>query len=259
LPNQRTHTASPPSKIDQKARHKSVKITVRGANYGWPPNGYKYKPGVVDPIAVMNPQLAPTGDTFYTGDQIPEWKNDWFYCNYHEGQLRRVRLAPESRDRIVFEEIAKNGCGLNVETGPDGALYYTNSKGIYWIRTATATHLIAAPAADASSPLPTETPLPAGTREEDRDVDVSLSEWKVEPSRTTVPTGQLRFVADNTGSTQHRLRIVGQGIDVRTGDLDAGDSYYIQVDLLPGDYQLFCPLPGHQQQGMQASLTVVGP
>ena len=232
-------------------------LIVRGGNYGWPPNGYKYKPGVVDPIAVMNPQLAPTGAAFYTGDQIPDWKNDWFYCNYHQGQLRRVRLAPESRDRIVFEEIAKNGCGLNVATGPDGALYYTNPKGIYRIRSANATHLIAAPAVDASALL-TETPTRSGTREEDRDIDIGLSEWKLQPSRTTVPAGQLRFVAENTGRTQHRLRVAGQGIDVRTGNLDPGDSYSIQVDLPPGEYTLYCPIPGHQQQGMEMSLTVVG-
>jgi plastocyanin len=234
-------------------------LIVRGGNYGWPPNGYKYKPGVVDPIAVMNPQLAPTGTAFYTGDQVPEWKNDMFYCNYHQAQLRRVRLAPESRDRIVFEEIVKNGCGLNVATGPDGALYYTNSKGIYRIRSSNAAHLIAPPELDPSAtPMPTTEPLPAGMREEDRDLNVSLSEWKVQPSRMKVPAGQIRFVAENTGATQHRLQVVGQGIDARTGDITPGDSYFIQVDLPPGEYRLFCPIPGHEQQGMTTSVTVVG-
>ena len=86
-----------------------LNIILKAANYGWPPSGYKYKSDTVDPIAVMNPPIGPTGMTFYTSDQIPDWKNDWFYCNYHQGQLRRVRLAPESRDRVVFEEVVKNG------------------------------------------------------------------------------------------------------------------------------------------------------
>jgi YVTN family beta-propeller protein len=239
-------------------------LVTKAANFGWPPSGYKYKNGVTDPIAVMNPPIGPTGMTFYTGNQVPEWKNDWFYCNYHQGQLRRVRLAPESRDRIVFEEIVKNGCSLNVATGPDGALYYSNPKGIFRLHGPDATNLLpavteaAAPAATPEpSPESTET-LPAGTRAEDRDIGVTLTEWKVQPSRTRVPTGQLRFLAENTGATAHALRIVGNGIDVSTDSFESGQSGTINVVLPPGDYRLICPIPGHEQQGMSALLTVVG-
>src|SRR5215831_10516419 len=89
-------------------------------------------------------RTGPTGMTFYTSDQVPDWKNDWFYCNYHQSQLRRVRLAAESRDRVVFEEVVKNGCSLNVATGPDGALYYSGPKGIYRIYAAGAANLLPA-------------------------------------------------------------------------------------------------------------------
>ena len=245
-------------------------VIVKGANHGWPPSGYKYKPGIVDPIAVMNPPIGPTGMTFYTSDQIPEWQNDWFYCNYHQGQLRRVRLAPESRDRVVFEEVVKNGCSLNVANGPDGALYYSGPKGIYRIHSADAANLlpaVASPAAvQATTPTPapqvtpaaTEAPLPAGTRAEDRDINISLTEWKLQPSRARVPAGQLRFLAEDTGDTQHALRIVGQGMDVSTDDFGPGQSRSITMVLPAGEYQLICPIPGHQQQGMSATITVVG-
>ena len=246
-------------------------VVIKGGNYGWPPSGYKYKPGIVDPIAVMNPPIGPTGMTFYTSDQIPDWKNDWFYCNYHQGQLRRVRLAPESRDRIVFEEVVKNGCNLNVANGPDGALYYASPKGIFRIHSSTATNLlpavtaaaaVAQPAAAAATPqptpAPTEQPLPAGTRAEDRDVNISLNEWKLQPSRSRVPAGQIRFLAENTGATAHALEIVGRGMDVSTDSFSPGDSRTITMVLPPGDYQLVCPLPGHEQQGMSATFTVVG-
>src|SRR5205814_311400 len=33
-------------------------LIVKGGNYRWPPTGYKYTPGVVDPIAVMNPHIG---------------------------------------------------------------------------------------------------------------------------------------------------------------------------------------------------------
>jgi YVTN family beta-propeller protein len=247
-------------------------VIVKAGNYGWPPTGYKYKAGIIDPIAVMNPPIGPTGMTFYTGDQIGDWKNDWFYCNYHQSQLRRVRLAPESRDRVVFEEVVKNGCSLAVVNGPDGALYYSDAKGIYRIHSSAATNLVPSvvnaaptqsvtPAPDAAPraiPTPTAEPLPAGTRAEDRDLNISLSEWKLQPSREKVPAGQIRVLSEDTGSTQHAFRVVGQGIDVSTDEFGPGESRTISVVLPPGQYQLICPIPGHAQQGMVATLTVVG-
>jgi Glucose / Sorbosone dehydrogenase len=233
---------------------------VRGGNSGWPPTGYKYKPGVRDPIAVFNPTIGPTGVTFYVGDQVPEWKNDLFYCNYHQGQLRRVRLAPGSFDRVVFEEVVKQGCSFDVTTGPDGALYFSDAKGIYRLRQPGAKVLPAvaiAPDADVS-PVPTEV-LPAGTRAEDRDINITLSEWKLVPSRTTVPAGSISMLAENLGATQHALRVVGNGIDVSTEAYDATQSRTLRIVLQPGTYQLVCPLPGHTEQGMRATLNVVGP
>ena len=240
-------------------------LVARGSNFGWPPSGYKYKPGVADPIAVMNPPIGPTGVSFYGADQIPEWQNDMFYCNYHQGQLRRVRLAPASRDRVVFEEIVKNGCSMDVRTGPDGALYYSSPKAIFRLHAADARNLLpavqasAAPAAIAQSAADATEVLPSGTRAEDRDIGVSLTEWTVGPSRAKVPTGQLRFLAENTGQTAHALRIAGNGIDVSTDNVAPGESSTVNVALPPGDYRLICPIPGHAQQGMTATLTVVGP
>jgi len=251
-------------------------LIVKGGNSGWPPSGYKYKAGVVDPIAVMNPPIGPTGMTFYTSDQVPDWKNDWFYCNYHQSQLRRVRLAAESRDRVVFEEVVKNGCSLNVATGPDGALYYSGPKGIYRMYAAGTPNLLPAivpagsPIGQSATPAPGITPapeptpspseevLPAGTRAEDRDINLSLTEWKLQPSRSRVPAGQIRFLAEDTGATQHAFRIVGQGMDVSTDSFGPGDSRTINMVLPAGEYQLICPIQGHQQQGMSATLMVVG-
>jgi aldose sugar dehydrogenase len=238
-------------------------VVQRGANYGWPPTGYKYKAGVVDPIAVMNPPLGPTGTTFYMGDQMPVWKNDLFYCNYHQGQLRRVHLAPGSFDRVVFEEVVKQGCSLDVATGPDGALYYSDFKGIYRLRQPGMEVLPAvnpqpAAAVASASPTPTEE-LAAGTRVEDRDVNISLSEWKMEPSRTTIPAGSVRLLAEDIGLSQHAFQIVGGGLDVSTDAFGPGQSRSVTIVLPAGTYQLICPIPGHAEQGMVSSLNVVGP
>jgi aldose sugar dehydrogenase len=250
-----------------------LNMIVKGGNHGWPPSGYTSKRGDVDPIAVMNPPIGPTGMAFYVGNQVPEWQNDWFYCNYHQSQLRRVRLAPESRDRVVFEQVVKNGCSLGVVNGPDGALYYAGLKSISRIHSATATNLLeaaqpqaAAPQAGLSpaavaqaSPTPTPEPLPAGTREEDRDVNLSLSEWAIQPSRAKVPAGKIRFVSENIGATAHSIQIVGQGIDVTSDNFGSGSSRALTLVLPPGEYQLICPIPGHERQGMITAFNVVGP
>jgi len=112
----------------------ALDVIARGANFGWPAAGTHLKDGVSAPVAVISPPIGPTGSTFYSGDQLPEWENDWFYCNSDQAQLRRVRLAPGSFDRVVFEEVVKQGCSNDVVTGPDGALYYSDAKGIYRIR-----------------------------------------------------------------------------------------------------------------------------
>jgi glucose/arabinose dehydrogenase len=89
---------------------------------------------VGDPLALIKPSISPSGSTFYLGDQFPGWKNDWFYCGAGQKELRHVRLAAESFDRIVSEEVVKLGCTNDVATGPDGALYYSDAQGIYRIR-----------------------------------------------------------------------------------------------------------------------------
>jgi hypothetical protein len=63
-----------------------------------------------------------------------------------------------------------------------------------------------------------------------------LNEWKLQPSRTKLPAGQLRFLAENTGNTAHALRIVGEGIDVSTDNFGSGESGSINVVLPPGEY-----------------------
>lgn len=230
-------------------------LIVRGGNYGWPPSGFQDKAGLIDPIAVYNPVIAPTGLTFYRGSQIPQWTNDLFYCTYHEGQLRRIRLAPESFDRIADEETVTPGCTLDAETGPDGALYYSDLHAIYRIRSVTAPGLPTATSPRA--PVPSPTVLPAGTRPQDRDLNVDLSEWQITLSRAKAPAGTLRFVIANLGHTVHALRIVGHGVDERTAPIQPRQTIVWEVTLPAGTYQVTCPIGNHAQLGMTTSLTVV--
>jgi aldose sugar dehydrogenase len=239
--------------------HDEINLVVKGGNYGWPPSGFQDKPGLIDPLMSMNPTIGPTGLTFYVGKKIPEWQNDLFYCNYHQGQLRRIHLAPASLDRIVFEEVVVDGCTLNLATGPDGALYFSDLNAIYRIRPPDGSDLLAT-VTPGPAPLGTPTTtLPAGTRPQDRDVGVTLVDGSLTPSRTVLPAGMISFQAENLGSTVHALRVVGPGVDVTTEPFGPRQSRRLEVKLGPGTYQLLCPIASHAQMGMKATITVVGP
>ncbi len=115
-----------------------------GYNYGWrtaypcddaagPNPAYNTLP----PLAYWTPSLAPTGLAFYTGDLIPEWKNDLFMCSYkdtttaiHHFKLNAARTAIVSHtilsDTQTFQPVV---CRTDLLTGPAGELYYSQGGG----------------------------------------------------------------------------------------------------------------------------------
>jgi glucose/arabinose dehydrogenase len=119
-----------------------VNIIHPGKNYGWPivTYGREYdgtlasdrvgRPGLVPPELFWVPSIAASGLTFYTGDEIPEWRGNLFVGAMTVGRIPRTGRL----ERIVF---AENGGELrreslfgdlhqrirDVRQGPDGRLY----------------------------------------------------------------------------------------------------------------------------------------
>jgi plastocyanin len=88
-------------------------------------------------------------------------------------------------------------------------------------------------------------------------VDVSLTDFAIDPPNPTVPAGTVTFAVANDGATVHNLEIEGTGVEAELEpDLQAGDSGELTVDLQPGTYEYFCPIGNHAEMGMDGELTV---
>jgi uncharacterized cupredoxin-like copper-binding protein len=108
-------------------------------------------------------------------------------------------------------------------------------------------------------------------------VGVTLSEFVLTPSPTSVPPGAVFFAARNVGQGIHEvvvlqtdrvpdaLPVTGSQVDEtasgiqrlgRIGNIQPGASAGQRIDLGPGRYVLICNIAGHYQQGMRAALRV---
>jgi aldose sugar dehydrogenase len=113
-----------------------VNLVRKGLDYGWPTIAYgiEYgggaitgditaKAGMEQPRYYWDPNIAPSGMTFYDGRLFPAWQNSLFIGALAGESLVRLTL---DGDRIVGEERLLRDLGeriRDVVQGPDGALY----------------------------------------------------------------------------------------------------------------------------------------
>lgn len=106
-----------------------------GANYGWPiqtSGTYRnqdYSPPKMENTQFTAPKhywaqtIAPTGLTFYEGNEFPNWKGDLILSGLSRGSLWRIRL--EKNEVVSLEELFVNDRvrSRKVVTSPSGKLY----------------------------------------------------------------------------------------------------------------------------------------
>jgi plastocyanin len=91
-------------------------------------------------------------------------------------------------------------------------------------------------------------------------VPVTLTEWKVEIARDTLPAGPITFRLSNKGTVTHGFYVRGEGVEKGSRELPAGESASFTVNLKPGTYEVFCPMSdnSHKAAGMVKKLVVMG-
>lgn len=108
----------------------------------------------------------------------------------------------------------------------------------------------------------------------DGKLEVRLSEWslgfnkavvnKAELADSTTIGDELAIHVVNEGSYEHNLTI-----EIETGGPISGETYYVRTKLLKpgeettfavslpvGEYELYCSLEGHSEQGMEGTLVI---
>jgi uncharacterized cupredoxin-like copper-binding protein len=93
----------------------------------------------------------------------------------------------------------------------------------------------------------------------EQSVDLTATEFQFEPADVSLDNaGRVTFTVSNDGQEEHALEVEGNGIEEETETIAPGDSATLTVELEPGEYELYCPIDGHRDQGMEGTLVVGG-
>ncbi|MCX6025748.1 MAG: cupredoxin domain-containing protein [Chloroflexi bacterium] len=98
-------------------------------------------------------------------------------------------------------------------------------------------------------------------------VNVTLTEYKVEMSKTSLPAGPVKFTITHEGSIVHEVVVEqsgamddpleANGSVAEVEDLEPGATATLEWTIdTPGEYQLSCHLPGHFENGRITTFTV---
>jgi uncharacterized cupredoxin-like copper-binding protein len=89
-------------------------------------------------------------------------------------------------------------------------------------------------------------------------IELSETDFKLNPSDPTVQAGEVTVKATNDGQVPHNIEVEGpSGEQELESDLAPGDSGTLTVDLSkPGTYEWYCPVDNHKDMGMEGEITV---
>jgi len=99
---------------------------------------------------------------------------------------------------------------------------------------------------------------PSGAKESVlKTIRVKEVEFALKPAEITLEKpGTYLFKAVNSGGTVHALEVESQGLEEETEEIQPGQSAELKVKLEAGTYELYCPVDGHKEEGMEGKVIV---
>lgn len=109
-----------------------VNIIEKGQNYGWPIVSHEETDArFTSPLLVFTPAVAPSGATFYGGNQLPQFKGDFFFAALKGEGIIHVDLDDDDSSKVaMYEKLPGINVGRirDVVEGRDGAIYFLTSN-----------------------------------------------------------------------------------------------------------------------------------
>lgn len=87
-------------------------------------------------------------------------------------------------------------------------------------------------------------------------IDISETEYALDPSTATTAAGEVTFAITNDGEIPHNLEVEGDGVEEVSDTIEGGASTDLTVDLAAGTYEIYCNIGDHAAQGMEGEVTV---
>lgn len=95
----------------------------------------------------------------------------------------------------------------------------------------------------------------AGAASNSSTVEITLTDFKINPAMPEVPAGTTTFKVTNGASQVHNLSIPSLG--VKTPDIAPGQTVTLKLgDVAAGSYDMLCEIAGHSAAGMTGALHV---
>jgi glucose/arabinose dehydrogenase len=124
-----------------------INVLQPGKNYGWPVVSFgrfylgprvtekPWQEGMEQPVVFWVPSIAVSGLAFYTGDKLPNWKNNVFVGGMRQGEVPRSGHLERIDFNDKWEELHRESMLRelqqrirDVRQGPDGFLYVLTAE-----------------------------------------------------------------------------------------------------------------------------------
>jgi plastocyanin len=112
--------------------------------------------------------------------------------------------------------------------------------------------------AEPASPPAAEPPPPAAAEETTVENPADPSQLRFSKATLEAPAGTITLVMENPSQLEHNIAVRGEGVDERGDVVGQGEESTVTVELEAGEYEFYCSVPGHDEAGMNGTLTVTG-
>jgi plastocyanin len=87
------------------------------------------------------------------------------------------------------------------------------------------------------------------------DADPS-GQLKFQKSSLEAKAGKVTITMNNPSDLPHAIEVEGNGVEEEGETVQKGGKSVVTAELKPGEYEFYCPVPGHKEGGMTGTLTV---